>query len=162
VRVRPSFDANCTRNPRGVRSPRSRVHNSPPYPDFHCKTGRYWPMGCFYSKPSAPPVQDSTPMRPLRPVNRTVPVPTRPQTVPEPPAPVSRAHRSRKGSKASTRSTKGQHGSTRHRAESAPQRVPSLSSQDPRNRAKTLSVPSGTSRANRPGPRLSTPGKSNA
>ena len=138
-------------------------HYSPPYPDLYCKTGHQCPMGCFASKPSAP-VQESTPMRPVTPA---VPVPTSPQLVPEPPAPVSRApsHRSRKESTASTRGTQSQHGSTRrHRAESAPQRVHSLSSQGPRNKAETLGVPSasGTSRANRPGPRLSTPGKSKA
>ena len=137
--------------------PASPCSKFPPYPNLPCKTGHQCPMGCFASKPAA---QEPIPMRP---VARTAPVPTPPQPVPEPPAPVSRApsHRSRRGSTASIHSTKSQHGASRHRADSAPHRVPSLSSQDPRNRAKTLGVPSGSSRAGRPGPRLSTPGKSN-
>jgi hypothetical protein len=120
-------------------------------------------MGCFASKPLALPqaMQDSTPMS-LRPVGHTVPVPMPPQTVLELPVQVFRVpgHRSRKGSTALTRSTQSQHGSTCLRVESAPQQVPSLSSLGQRNRAKTLSMHSGTNRANRPSPRLPTPGKS--
>ena len=115
-------------------------------------------MGCFASRPS-PPEQISMSTRPV--ARTATPI----QAAPEmPPAQISRTpsqSRSRRGSTTSIHSTKSQHGSTRHRAESAPQRVHSLSSQD-RNRAKTLGVPSGTSRVNRSGPRLSTPGKSNA
>jgi hypothetical protein len=140
--------------------PYPRVQISPHTPTFTARQDTS-AMGCSASKPA---VQESAPM-PMGPVTPAVrPPPPPPQTVPELPAQVSRApsHRSRRGSTTSTHSTKSQHGTPRHRVGSAPQREPSLSSQDPRSRSKTLGVPSGSSRASRPGPRLSTPGKSNA
>ena len=138
------------------------VHNSLPHINTHCLTEfLHCTMGCLASKPSAP-VEESTPMRPI---TRTMPAPTPPQPASEPPAQVSRApsqSRSRRGSTASTRSTKDPHEPSRTRTASAPQRVPSMSSQNPRSaRYQTVAVPStGIRTANRP--RLSTPGKSDA
>jgi len=102
-----------------------------------------------------------------RQISRTVAVSTAPQTAPRPSTaqvPVSQApsqSRLRRGSTASTCGTQSQHISTRHRAESAPHRVPTMLSQSPTSRSarlQTVAVPStaGTSRSG-PIPRIATP-----